>query len=334
MKFIDLATIHVSAGRGGDGCISFRREKFIPKGGPDGGNGGDGGDVWIIADLNINSLTDYRIKKIFHAQNGKNGSGSNSSGKKGKDFFVRVPIGTRITNSESHEIIADITQKNQKILIAKGGKHGSGNSKFKSSINQTPRKKTNGKFGEYKILRLELILIADVGTLGLPNSGKSTLTSSVSNAKTNIKNYPFSTIHPVLGTVKIKKKDFIIADIPGLIKGAASGIGLGINFLKHLSRCRLLLHVIDITKIKKKNINKMRYILLKELKKFNQSLFNKPRWLIFNKIDLLTKKNFSKTLIYIKKKISNHQKCYFISAQKKIGVKKLSQDIAQYLYSK
>ncbi|VFP88472.1 GTPase ObgE/CgtA [Buchnera aphidicola (Cinara piceae)] len=334
MKFVDSVTIHVSAGNGGNGCISFRREKFIPKGGPDGGDGGDGGNIWIISDLNMNSLTDYKIKKIFYAENGKNGSGSNSSGKKGKDTFIKVPLGTRIFNNENKSIISDIIYKNQKILIAKGGWHGLGNSRFKSSTNRTPRKKTNGTIGEYKIISLELILIADVGTLGLPNSGKSTLTSSLSNAKTKINNYPFTTLNPILGTVQIKKKKFIIADIPGIIQGASSGVGLGIKFLKHLSRCKLLLHIIDITTIKKKNINKIRSIILKELKNFNKSLFNIPRWLIFNKIDSLRKKKIIKLMVYIKKRMKKNQKYYLISAKKKIGTRKLSKDIIKYLYKK
>ncbi|VFP81159.1 GTPase ObgE/CgtA [Buchnera aphidicola (Cinara kochiana kochiana)] len=334
MKFVDSATIHVSAGNGGHGCISFRREKFIPKGGPDGGDGGDGGNVWIISDLNMNSLTDYRIKKIFCAENGKNGSNANSSGKKGKDVLIRVPLGTRILNVDTNTIVADIQDKNQKILIAKGGWHGLGNSRFKSSTNQSPRKNTKGSLGEYKIILLELILIADVGTLGLPNSGKSTLTSSLSNAKTKIDYYPFSTLNPILGTVKIKKRKFIIADIPGIIKGASSGVGLGIKFLKHLSRCRLLLHIVDTTTIKKKNINKIIFIILKELKNFDELLSKIPRWLIFNKIDILTKKKINKIMMYMTKKIQNNQKYYFISAKNNIGTKKLSKDIIKYLYKK
>ncbi|VFP78236.1 GTPase ObgE/CgtA [Buchnera aphidicola (Cinara cuneomaculata)] len=334
MKFVDSATIHVSAGNGGHGCISFRREKFIPKGGPDGGDGGDGGNIWIISDLNMNSLTDYRIKKTFCAEHGQNGSHANSSGRKGKDIFIRVPVGTRIINIDTNNIIADIKNQNQKLLIAKGGWHGLGNSRFKSPTNRAPRKNTQGSLGEHKIILLELILIADIGTLGLPNSGKSTLTSSLSNAKTKIDYYPFSTLYPVLGTVKINKKKFVIADIPGIIEGASSGIGLGINFLKHLSRCRLLLHIIDITTIKKKNINKIRFIILKELKNFDIFLFKIPRWLIFNKIDILTKKKIVKIMKYITKKINCNQKYYFISAKKNIGTKKLSTDIINYLYKK
>uniref|UniRef100_A0A451DFG6 GTPase Obg n=1 Tax=Buchnera aphidicola (Cinara pseudotsugae) TaxID=2518978 RepID=A0A451DFG6_9GAMM len=332
MKFVDSVVIHVSAGNGGHGCTSFRREKFIPKGGPDGGDGGDGGNIWIISDLNMNSLTDYRIKKIFYAENGKNGFKSNSSGKKGQDTCIRVPLGTRITDIETNEIIADIQYKNQKILIAKGGWHGLGNTRFKSSTNRTPRKNTKGSLGENRLISLELMLIADVGTLGFPNSGKSTLTSMISNAKTKIDSYPFTTLHPVLGTVEKKKKKFIIADIPGIIQGASSGIGLGIKFLKHLSRCKLLLHIIDINTIKKKNLNKVRYIILQELKNFNKSLFQIPRWLIFNKIDILKKKKINKIKKYIKRKIHSCQKCYFISAKDNIGIKNLSKNIIQYLY--
>ncbi|VFP86006.1 GTPase ObgE/CgtA [Buchnera aphidicola (Cinara pseudotaxifoliae)] len=332
MKFVDSVIIHVSAGNGGHGCTSFRREKFIPKGGPDGGDGGDGGNVWIISDLNMNSLTDYRIKKTFCAENGKNGFSTKSSGKKGKDTLIRVPLGTRVIDFETKETIVDIQNKNQKILIAKGGWHGLGNTRFKSSTNQAPRKHTKGSSGEYKIIILELLLIADIGTLGFPNSGKSTLTSTISNAKTKIDNYPFTTLHPILGTVEIKKKKFIIADIPGIIQGASSGIGLGIKFLKHLSRCKLLLHIIDITTIKKNNFNKIRYVILQELKNFNKSLFQIPRWLIFNKIDILTEKKISKIKSLINKKIHHRQKCYFISAKNNIGIKHLSKNIIRYLY--
>ncbi|WP_075433962.1 Obg family GTPase CgtA [Buchnera aphidicola] len=334
MKFVDSATIHVSAGNGGNGCISFRREKFIPKGGPDGGDGGDGGNIWIISDTNMNSLTDYRIQKTFYAENGKNGSSANSSGRKGEDIFIRVPLGTRIINLHDHSIIADITKKEQKVLIARGGWHGMGNTRFKSPTNRSPRKKTNGTLGECRHIGLELILIADVGTLGLPNSGKSTLITAISNAKTKINNYPFTTLRPILGAVQIKKEKFIVADIPGIIQGASTGIGLGIQFLKHLSRCHLLLHVIDITDIRKNNINNIRRIILQELKNFKESLFKKPRWLIFNKIDKLTEKKINSVMLQIKKKIENNQKYYLISAKKKIGTKQLSQDIMLYLYQK
>ncbi|ABJ90709.1 Obg family GTPase CgtA [Buchnera aphidicola] len=333
MKFVDSVIINVSAGKGGDGCISFRREKFVPKGGPDGGNGGDGGNIWIVSNTNINTLTDYRIKKIFQSENGKNGLNSNRSGKNGKDIYIPVPLGTRIIDNDTKKIIIEILKINQKFLVAKGGKRGLGNTNFKSSINQTPRKKTYGTLGENKNILLELILIADIGTLGLPNSGKSTLITSMSNAKTKIDIYPFTTLIPILGTVKAKKKKFIIADIPGIIKNASLGIGLGIKFLKHLSRCKLLLHIIDIT-INKKKINKIRYIILKELKNFNKKLFQKTRWLIFNKIDLLKPKKISQIKKYIKKKIEKNKKYYFISAKKNIGIKKLSKDIIKYLYKK
>lgn len=335
MKFIDSAIINISAGNGGDGCISFRREKYIPKGGPDGGDGGDGGNVWIITNSNMNSLTDYRINKTFQAKNGKNGRNSNKSGKRGDDIFIKIPLGTRIFDFNTNNIIIDMIQKNQKFLIAQGGWHGLGNTRFKSSTNQTPRKNTIGKKGEKKTIKLELILIADVGTLGIPNAGKSTFVRSISNAKTKIASYPFTTLQPMLGTVITKlNKRFVIADIPGIIEGASNGIGLGINFLKHLSRCYLLLYIIDISSLNLCNIMKKINIVLKEIKNFNYSLLIKPKWFIFNKIDLLNKKDFKNIKNKIEKIFQKNEKYYFISSQEKLGTKKLCDHIIKYLYDK
>lgn len=332
MKFIDSVIIQVNGGKGGDGCVSFRREKFIPKGGPDGGDGGNGGNIWLITDENTNTLTDYKIKKKFYALNGANGSSSKSSGKKGKDIFLKIPLGTRVLNQKDNNIIIDMIKKKQKFLIAKGGFHGLGNTRFKSSKNRTPRKYTKGFKGEEKLIKLELILIADVGTLGLPNAGKSSLIKIVSNAKTKIAEYPFTTLNPILGTVIInKKKKFIIADIPGIISGASKGIGLGIKYLKHLSRCKLILHIVDISQINiedpKKDIN----LLLKELKKFSYTLSKKPRWLILNKIDLFNPLLFNEFLKKIKKIIPKKEKYYLISAKKNIGIKKLCNNIIKFL---
>ncbi|AEH39835.1 GTP-binding protein [Buchnera aphidicola (Cinara tujafilina)] len=318
MKFVDSAIIHLSAGNGGDGCISFRREKFIPKGGPDGGDGGNGGNVWLKTDLNMNSLTDYRIKKIFQAGHGKNGFGAKSSGKKGHDIFIKVPVGTRIFNFHDKKIIIDMIQENQTFLIAQGGRHGLGNIHFKSSINRTPRKKTKGKIGEKRVIKLQLLLIADIGTLGAPNAGKSTFVSSISNAKTKIAPYQFTTLYPILGTVILSNnKKFIIADLPGIIPGASHGIGLGLKFLKHLSRCHLLLYIIDISVLNEFNFIKKINIILKEIKKFNISLLKKTKWFIFNKIDLLTNKHFQYIKNKIKDTFQNNEKYYFISSKKK-----------------
>ncbi|MDE5285422.1 MAG: Obg family GTPase CgtA, partial [Buchnera aphidicola] len=269
--------MQVIAGNGGNGCISFRKEKYIPKGGPDGGDGGDGGNIWLKADNNLNTLTDLRFKKIFQAQHGKNGSNKNCSGKKGQDITILVPIGTKIINNQTREIIDDLIVHKQKLLVAKGGWHGIGNTRFKSSTNRTPRQNTLGKKGEVRELQLELIVIAEVGTLGMPNSGKSTLVKHISNAKTKISDYPFTTLNPILGSVKIGNKKFIIADIPGLIKGASKGRGLGINFLKHLERCKILLHIIDLVPIDQSNPIDNIIIILNEIKKYSIKLYHKPK---------------------------------------------------------
>ncbi|MCW5197180.1 Obg family GTPase CgtA [Buchnera aphidicola] len=330
MKFVDEVQIQVTAGKGGDGCIHFRREKYIPKGGPDGGNGGDGGNIWIKTDQNLNTLVDYKFKKKFFAHNGCPGKSKNQSGKKGSDIFLYVPIGTRIINYNTKEIICDLDNKKNIILIAKGGKKGIGNSKFKSSINRTPYYKTLGQKGETRFIILQLILISDVGVVGLPNSGKSTLIQSISHAKPKIGEYPFTTLIPCLGTVKIDQKNsFIIADIPGLIQGASHGLGLGVQFLRHLEKCHILLHVIDLLYNIQDIFNNIK-IIEKELKKYNKTLYNKTRWLVFNKIDSLEKKIIKEKIKIILKNIKK-KKIFFISALKKKGVKKIYQDLFQYL---
>ncbi|WP_343189324.1 Obg family GTPase CgtA [Buchnera aphidicola] len=332
MKFIDEVKISLQAGNGGNGCVSFRREKYIPKGGPNGGNGGNGGNIWIIANKNLNTLIDYQYKKIFKAQNGENGKNKNKTGKNGNDIKLIVPIGTKIINSDTFEKIKYLTKHKQKILIAKGGLRGLGNTKFKSSINRSPKKRTLGKQGEKKNIILELILLADIGTLGLPNSGKSTFIKNISAAKTKIGAYPFTTINPILGIVRNKKKKFTIADVPGIIKGASKGIGLGFRFLKHLKKCKMLLHIVDI---KKKNILEIKnniLIIKKEINKFKEKINKKNIWIIFNKIDLLN----NKELILIKKKIKKilnikKEKYYFISCITKKGIKKLLKKINIFL---
>ncbi|QCI23369.1 Obg family GTPase CgtA [Buchnera aphidicola] len=332
MKFLDQVIINIIAGNGGSGCTSFRREKYIPKGGPDGGDGGDGGSIWLQSNRNLNTLIDFKFKNVFKAKNGENGKNKKKSGKKGIDIVIKVPIGTRVIDHNTNEIIKDIVKDKQLILIARGGWHGLGNTRFKSSTNRTPQKYTTGTQGEQRKIKLELMLLADVGTLGLPNVGKSTLVSSISAAKTKIADYPFTTISPILGTVKIKEnKNFVIADIPGLIPEASQGRGLGIKFLKHLTRCKLLLHIIDISIKNKFNILNNIKIILTELKKYDKKLCKKPIWIVFNKIDLINKHEINNISEYIKEHLKNVNRYYYISSIKKIGIKTMCQDIFKFI---
>ena len=289
MKFIDEATITVSAGQGGAGCLSFRREKYIPKGGPDGGDGGDGGSVYLVADESINTLIDFRHKRRFMAQKGSQGEGKNKRGKSGDDSEVRVPVGISVFAVDTGEQIGDLVRHGQRLLVAQGGFHGLGNTRFKSSVNQAPRKISEGSPGETRELQLELTLLADVGLLGLPNAGKSTLLRAVSAATPKIADYPFTTLHPQLGVVSVEAhRSFVVADIPGLIEGSAEGAGLGIQFLKHLARTRLLLHVVDLAAVELGNdlLHDVNSIVA-ELENYDQTLAALPRWMVFNKIDLL-----------------------------------------------
>ncbi len=289
MKFIDEAKIQVFAGDGGDGIASFRREKFIPKGGPDGGDGGHGGSIYAIADHNINTLVEYRFTPIFRARKGENGRGSDCYGKGADDIILRMPVGTMITNMVTGEIIADLQHHQQKILLAKGGTGGLGNIHFKSSTNRAPRQFTYGEPGQAFELKLELKVLADVGLLGMPNAGKSTLIRAVSAARPKVADYPFTTLHPNLGVVRVgQDRSFVMADIPGLVEGAAEGVGLGHRFLKHLARTRLLLHVIDIAPLGE-HVNPVHEAkaLIDELRKYDEILYQKPRWLVLNKIDML-----------------------------------------------
>jgi GTP-binding protein len=289
MKFFDEAKIEVIAGDGGNGVASFRREKFIPFGGPDGGDGGRGGSIWAIADRNLNTLIDFRYTRVFRAQRGENGRGSDCYGKGGDDMELRVPVGTVITDISTGEAIADLDHDGKRALIAAGGQGGLGNLHFKSSTNRAPRQCTPGKPGEQRELRLELKVLADVGLLGLPNAGKSTFIRAVSAAKPKVADYPFTTLHPNLGVVRVDhERSFVIADIPGLIEGAAEGAGLGHRFLKHLQRTGLLLHLVDIAPFDPDgDPAKDAKAILKELKKYDPALYEKPRWLVINKIDLV-----------------------------------------------
>lgn len=332
MKFIDKTTILVIAGDGGDGCISFRREKYIQKGGPNGGDGGDGGNIYLIVDRSLNTLNNQKLKKIYRAEKGGNGKKNNCAGKKGKDVIIKVPIGTRIKDYKTKQIIQDMVDVKQTLMIAKGGFHGFGNTKFKSSINRTPIKRTLGKKGETKKLILELILLADVGILGLPNSGKSTFVHSITNAKPKIASYPFTTIHPKLGVVQINDyQQFTIADIPGILKGATIGKGLGIRFLKHLERCTILLHFIDICPSDNSDLIKNIKIIDTELKKYGKKLIKKTRWLIFNKIDLLSKEEIIFKINHFIKQLKWKKKYYLISALNKSGTHSLCSDIVKFL---
>jgi GTP-binding protein len=290
MKFVDEAKISVRAGDGGAGCVSFRREKYIPRGGPDGGDGGKGGSVYLVADDGINTLADFRVQRRFAAANGQPGAGKNRTGAAGNDVEVPVPPGTRVIADETGELIGDLTVPAQRLLVASGGDGGRGNTRFKSSVNRAPRQSTPGTRGERRLLRLELSLLADVGLLGMPNAGKSTLISAVSAARPRVADYPFTTLYPHLGVVAVEAhRSFVMADIPGLIEGAAAGAGLGIRFLKHLARTRLLLHVVDLAPADP-GVDPAADALaiLGELAGFDPQLAARERWLVLNKCDLLT----------------------------------------------
>ncbi|MBT0724629.1 Obg family GTPase CgtA [Rosenbergiella sp. S61] len=334
MKFVDEATILVVAGDGGNGCISFRREKYIPKGGPDGGDGGDGGDVWLVADENLNTLIDYRFEKAFRAERGQNGQSRDCTGKRGKDVTVKVPMGTRVIDQGTGETLGDMTTHGQTLMVAKGGWHGLGNTRFKSSVNRTPRQKTNGTPGEERDLQLELMLLADVGMLGLPNAGKSTFIRAVSAAKPKVADYPFTTLVPSLGVVRMdNEQSFVVADIPGLIEGAADGAGLGIRFLKHLERCRVLLHLIDLAPIDESNPVDNARIILGELEKYSDKLYQKPRWLVFNKVDLLDPEEAAERAKQIADDLGWEGEYYLISAASQQGVKDLCWDVMKFINS-
>ncbi|MFU2078185.1 Obg family GTPase CgtA [Avibacterium endocarditidis] len=332
MKFIDEALIRVEAGDGGNGCVSFRREKFIPKGGPDGGDGGDGGDVYLIADENLNTLVDYRFEKRFAAERGENGRSSDCTGRRGKDITLRVPVGTRAIDNDTKEVLGDLTKHGAKMLIAKGGYHGLGNARFKSSVNRAPRQKTNGTAGEKRDLLLELMLLADVGMLGLPNAGKSTFIRAVSAAKPKVADYPFTTLVPSLGVARVdENRSFVIADIPGLIEGAAEGAGLGIRFLKHLERCRVLIHLVDINPIDGSDPADNIAIIESELFQYSEKLADKTQWLVFNKIDTMSDEQAHERAKEILERLGWEGDYYLISAATGKNVPALCRDIMDYL---
>lgn len=335
MKFVDEATITVEAGKGGNGCLSFRREKYIPKGGPDGGDGGDGGCVYLQAETNLNTLVDFRYKRSFKAQNGQPGMGSQRTGLSGEDLVILVPVGTQIFNDETDELIGDLTEAGEKILVAQGGFHGLGNTRYKSSINRAPRKTSNGTPGEKRVLRLELKVLADVGLLGLPNAGKSTFIRSVSAAKPRVADYPFTTLQPNLGVVRIEAdRSFVIADIPGLIEGAADGAGLGVRFLKHLSRTQLLLHLVDIDPMDGSDPVQSAQSIIQELKAFNTDLAEKERWLVFNKSDLLPEEELQSRVQDCLARLEWEGPWFVISAIANVGTDALAQRLMERIDEK
>ncbi len=287
MKFVDEVQVRVEAGDGGNGAIGFRREKYIPMGGPDGGDGGDGGSVYLVGVENINTLVDFRYHTVHRAERGQNGSGQQCTGRKGEDYYISVPLGTQVFDANTDELIGDITKVGETLLVAQGGFHGLGNTRFKSSINRAPQKASKGSEGEHRLLNLELTLIADVGLLGMPNAGKSSLIRSVSHATPKVADYPFTTLHPNLGVVRVDDlRSFVIADIPGVIEGAAEGAGLGLQFLKHLSRTRLLLHILDIEPYESSESPVIAaQKIIREIALWSEELVHKPRWLVLNKID-------------------------------------------------
>ncbi|AYA63115.1 MULTISPECIES: Obg family GTPase CgtA [unclassified Alteromonas] len=332
MKFVDEAEIRVEAGDGGNGTVGFRREKYIPKGGPDGGDGGDGGSVYLQADENLNTLIDYRFERFHRAERGQNGQGGNCTGRAGEDLTVMVPVGTRATDVETAEVLGDLTKHGQRLKVAQGGFHGLGNARFKSSVNRAPRQKTNGTPGEIRNLKLELMLLADVGLLGMPNAGKSTFIRSVSAAKPKVADYPFTTLVPNLGVVRQdSQRSFVIADIPGLIEGAADGAGLGIRFLKHLERCRVLLHMVDLLPADQSDPAENAKKIIEELEKYSPKLAAKPRWLVFNKVDLLLEEEVEALCESIKEKLEWDGPVYQISAFQKMNTQQLCHEIMNYI---
>ncbi|WP_038185668.1 Obg family GTPase CgtA [Vibrio rhizosphaerae] len=334
MKFVDEAVVKVQAGDGGNGIVSFWREKFVTKGGPDGGDGGDGGDIYILADENLNTLIDYRFQRFYDAERGENGRGGNCTGKRGKDKVLRVPVGTRAVDIHTNEVIGEVAEHGKKLMVAKGGWHGLGNTRFKSSVNRAPRQKTMGTKGEVREIRLELLLLADVGMLGLPNAGKSTFIRAVSAAKPKVADYPFTTLIPSLGVVSVvPEKSFVVADIPGLIEGAADGAGLGIRFLKHLERCRVLLHMIDLLPVDQSDPAENARIIVDELSQYNDKLSQKPRWLVFNKVDLLPEDEADQIIQSVLDELEWEDEYFRISAINKQGTRELCMKLADFMES-
>jgi GTP-binding protein len=332
MKFVDEVSIFVKAGDGGNGLMSFRREKFIEKGGPNGGDGGDGGSVFMEADPNLNTLVDYRYTRRFDAERGENGGSKDCTGRKGDDLTLPVPVGTTVIDAATQEIIGDLTRAGQRLLVAQGGWHGLGNTRFKSSTNRAPRQTTKGKPGDSRDLKLELKVLADVGLLGLPNAGKSTFIRAVSAAKPKVADYPFTTLVPNLGVVSVGRfKSFVVADIPGLIEGAAEGAGLGIRFLKHLARTRLLLHIVDRAPLDESDPAEAAATIIEELGRFSPALTERDRWLVLNKADQLLDEDREARLQAVIERLDWKGPVFVISALEREGTEAISQEIMRYL---
>lgn len=333
MKFVDEAHIRVEAGNGGDGCVSFLREKFVPLGGPNGGDGGDGGSIYLQVDEGLNTLVDFRHRRLFRVKSGQAGMGRDRFGKKSDDLIIKVPLGTLVYDDDTDELIGDLVNNNDRLVVAKGGFHGLGNARFKSSINRAPRKFTKGTPGEERNLRLEMQVLADVGLLGLPNAGKSSLIRQVSAAKPKVADYPFTTLHPNLGVVSLDVgQSFVIADIPGLIEGAADGAGLGIQFLKHLSRTKILLHIVDIgSGDDSEQLLRDIKTIINELHRYDDSLGQQERWLALNKIDLVDEEKLAEIKAEIISSLSWEKPIYDISAINGKGCKQLMWDIYNWI---
>lgn len=327
MKFVDEAKIHVKAGKGGNGACSFLRLKFMPFGGPDGGDGGEGGSIFLLADDGINTLVDYRFIHTYEAEDGEKGGGRNCTGKSGGDLILRVPVGTMVYDNHTDELIGDLTQSSQTLCVAQGGRHGVGNTKFKSSINRSPRKTIPGQPGEARDLRLELKVLADVGLVGIPNAGKSTLISAMSAARPKIADYPFTTLYPQLGVVRVSQfHSFVIADLPGLIEGASQGAGLGIRFLKHVARTQLLFHVVDMFPVDGSDPVDQIKAITKELGLYNEELLKKERWLVLNKADLLPEDEIEKVKEDIVARAHWMGRVFVVSGLAKKGLDELARE--------
>jgi len=332
MKFIDEATIFVQAGKGGNGCLSFRREKYVPRGGPDGGDGGDGGSVILEASESLNTLVDFRYERRFKAETGEDGKGRNCTGKKGRDLVLRVPAGTTVIDTDTQEILGDLTRPGETLVVAQGGFHGLGNTRFKSSVNRAPRQTTRGTPGEARNLRLEMKVLADVGLLGMPNAGKSTLIRAISAAKPKVANYPFTTLVPNLGVVSVQAhRSFVVADIPGLIEGASEGAGLGIRFLKHLVRTRLLLHVVDVAPFDGSDPVENVRAIDRELSRFSPALAERERWLVLNKLDMLAEDQRDAFCAEFVQALGWEGPCFRISALSGEGTQALVQAAMNWL---
>lgn len=332
MQFVDEASIHVAAGKGGNGCLSFRREKYIAKGGPDGGDGGHGGDVILVGDDSLNTLIDFRYQRRYRAENGEGGQGRQCSGKAGENLYIQVPVGTTVIDEDTLEVLGDITEIGQELTVAQGGRRGLGNTRFKTSTNRAPRKTTNGTLGEERNLRFEMKVMADVGLLGLPNAGKSTLIRSVSAAKPKVANYPFTTLVPNLGVVKLGQfKHFVMADIPGLIEGASEGAGLGFRFLKHLTRARLLLHLVDVAPFDESDPVESAQAIIRELEQYSPTLAERPRWLVLNKLDLLPEEEQDAVCERIISELNWEGPVFRVSAISSEGTQVVCQQIMNWL---